>query len=53
MMHGLAKQKKKKQTNKQTKCTLLVSFPWNKWAGSEGDHSPTSDAEVKNEWNYT
>ena len=30
-----------------------VSFPGNKWAGNEGDHSPTYDAEVKNEWNCT
>jgi hypothetical protein len=29
------------------------SFPDNKWAGIEGDHTHTSDAEVKNGWNYT
>jgi hypothetical protein len=24
-----------------------------KWLGREADHSPSSSAEVKNEWNYT
>jgi hypothetical protein len=46
MIHGLAKPKKK-----NVYCVGV--FPWNKWAESKGDHLPISDAEVKNEWNYT
>jgi hypothetical protein len=26
---------------------------WDKAAGREADHSPSSSAEVKNEWSYT
>jgi len=29
------------------------SFPRSKWTRCEGNHSPTSRTEVKNEWSYT
>jgi hypothetical protein len=40
-------------TQPPIRCVAGALSPWGKQSGREADHSPPSDAELKNLWSYT